>query len=358
MLPSDSPRSKWGDAVRRLLAVVAVFVVVVAAGCDRGSGRSSGGVGAAAGPVGPEGARGPEGPRGLPGRAAALGMSVFPEGLFDVSDYGALGDGVTDDTEAIQRAIDAASQAGGGVVFFPPGTYPLGHSLQAGARNHIAFTGSGIDATILQSTSPSEPIFSSSGQSLFRLWQDMTLTSAVTKTAGPLMYFQQEIRSTLRRIKLSGHMDGIQLDAFESVLIDNIFISEPSAPGTAIIAGKLADSPQGAGLSINNSLLRGADAPNGNGPNITSLYGISIFDVDAVFTFNVDISLFRRSALRIEPRTRSFNHHFLQSFFEGSAEGPAIDVGGPGAKQQITFTGMWIASAGQLEAFSVAKARN
>ncbi len=42
----------------------------------------------------------------------------------NVRDYGAVGDGVTNDTAAIQRANDAVAAQGGGVVYFPaPGTY-------------------------------------------------------------------------------------------------------------------------------------------------------------------------------------------------------------------------------------------
>lgn len=50
-----------------------------------------------------------------PGTAAAA--------TFNVRDYGATGNGSTNDTPAIQRAIEAAAAAGGGTVLFPSGTY-------------------------------------------------------------------------------------------------------------------------------------------------------------------------------------------------------------------------------------------
>jgi polygalacturonase len=49
--------------------------------------------------------------------------SAPPQHFFDVRTFGAAGDGKTLDTQAVNRAIDAAASAGGGMVIFPAGTY-------------------------------------------------------------------------------------------------------------------------------------------------------------------------------------------------------------------------------------------
>lgn len=56
--------------------------------------------------------------------SAAFGASAerAKGGLLDARTLGAAGDGATDDTAALQRAIDAAGAASGG-VFLPPGVY-------------------------------------------------------------------------------------------------------------------------------------------------------------------------------------------------------------------------------------------
>src|SRR3990170_3141800 len=44
-------------------------------------------------------------------------------------EFGAVGDGVADDTDAIQQAIDAQQNRANKIVYFPPGTYRITRTL-------------------------------------------------------------------------------------------------------------------------------------------------------------------------------------------------------------------------------------
>jgi hypothetical protein len=77
-------------------------------------------------------------------------VSLFDQadaGIASVKDYGAVGNGTTDDTAAIQAAIDAVSAAGGGTLLLPEGTYIVaGLQMKAG----VYLQGSGERATTLK----------------------------------------------------------------------------------------------------------------------------------------------------------------------------------------------------------------
>ncbi len=60
---------------------------------------------------------------GILGLGLAVQASAATGDTFSVRDFGAKGDGKSDDTAAFQKALNAAGQAGGGVVSAPRGSY-------------------------------------------------------------------------------------------------------------------------------------------------------------------------------------------------------------------------------------------
>lgn len=104
---------------------------------------------------------------GLGGFAAASllqserALASAGAGEFNVKEapYNAAGNGTTDDTSAIQSAINDA--AGGGVVFFPRGTYKITNTLTLG--NHVTMAGvSRTGATIRYSAGSTDTMLNAS----------------------------------------------------------------------------------------------------------------------------------------------------------------------------------------------------
>jgi polygalacturonase len=73
-------------------------------------------------------------------------------GVHDVTRFGAIADGRTPCTEALQRALDACGNGGGGTVFVPPGVYATG-ALQLRSRTHLHLA---PGATLLASQRPED----------------------------------------------------------------------------------------------------------------------------------------------------------------------------------------------------------
>ena len=66
-------------------------------------------------------------------------LPVIPDRTFTITDYGAVGDGKTPATTAIQKTIDAAVAAGGGEVLVPAGKFLTGPFTLASSLNlHLA----------------------------------------------------------------------------------------------------------------------------------------------------------------------------------------------------------------------------
>lgn len=78
--------------------------------------------------------------------AAASATASNALTVFNVKDvaYGAVGNGVSDDTPEINAAISAANAAGGGIVYLPPGSYRVATSLTLLSGVHLVGAGKGV----------------------------------------------------------------------------------------------------------------------------------------------------------------------------------------------------------------------
>ncbi|SDX05521.1 glycosyl hydrolase family 28-related protein [Paenibacillus sp. PDC88] len=72
-----------------------------------------------------------------------IGSAPSSEIYYNVKEFGAKGDGVTDDAPAIQSAIDTCHNNGGGVVFFSTGNFFIGTTLLV--KSGVQLLGSGFN---------------------------------------------------------------------------------------------------------------------------------------------------------------------------------------------------------------------
>jgi hypothetical protein len=83
-------------------------------------------------------------PSAMAWQTPSAGSSIY----INVKDYGATGNGSTDDTAGIQAAINAANTAGGGTVYIPPGIYVVATSVPLRPLSNVKIQGSG-EASVL-----------------------------------------------------------------------------------------------------------------------------------------------------------------------------------------------------------------
>ncbi len=105
--------------------------------------------------------------------------SVHTE-VFNVKAFGAKGDGVTDDTTAIQATIDAVSTSSG-VVYFPPGNYLISATLkQKAAHSDLVMVGAGAELVTITAS-----LGSSTSQTMFEtvISTEILLNTAITPNA-------------------------------------------------------------------------------------------------------------------------------------------------------------------------------
>jgi len=86
----------------------------------------------------------------LPAGAGAVATTVQTKlrESVSVTDFGAVGDGVTDDSAAINAAIASNRN-----IYFPAGTYFIASSIQVSSKSNVVLQGAGVDVAIIKCSS-------------------------------------------------------------------------------------------------------------------------------------------------------------------------------------------------------------
>jgi hypothetical protein len=176
--------------------------------------------------------------------------------------YGAVGDGVANDTTAINNAIAAAATLGR-TVYFPAGTYLITGALTA-ITQPVTLQGEARDGSVskgarLAFTSGSATMISSSASITIRNLGMLGLVSAASVTTSKAIRLTGGAYSMVENCTIAGFGTNLEVSGATAVTIRsnsflnakvwNVFIENPSAPdaGDHIITGNTFDSDAAAG---------------------------------------------------------------------------------------------------------------
>lgn len=119
-------------------------------------------------------------------------------GWLNVADYGAVGDGTTDNTTAFSNALSAASSLGGATVLVPPGTYLVNGTLTLHTGTVLA--GASRTSSIIKQAATTGPLLHALDQRYLSV-TDLTLQGPGSGT-GSGVYFDQSTGSAVAGLEI------------------------------------------------------------------------------------------------------------------------------------------------------------
>jgi hypothetical protein len=197
-----------------------------------------------------------------------------------VKDFGAVGDGVADDTAAIQAAIDAVQAAGGGEVFVPKGTYNLSAALTlpdavslVGANRYAALlrqtvaTANVINVTgwfcnvrslsIIYASTPESPAAAIKVTSAYCTLEDFVIRNAYT---GVWWYGGPAVFGNMRNLMILDYEScGLLCQGINDLFLSDFLMNAGNATRGALGGIRLLDKVE-ALLAVNGDILQGVFA--------------------------------------------------------------------------------------------------
>lgn len=256
-------------------------------------------------------------------------------------DFGAVGDGVADDTTAIQNAINSFNSSptnSGGVVWFPSGIYKITGTLTV-TTYHVQLVGASKTDCVLKTNHVSADILQ------FNSWYcsvtNMTFDSSVVRTGGyALKMTDGNNRHLAQFCEFNNMKSGIQMNAHLSAIYDCEF-------RTFVNGGSWIE------ISCNSSAahdmkIERCTADNGvANKNAAATAGVLITQVASLLMEGCSwVNAGALGAMYINPGAAQVvpTIYCLNTFFDQSGYGLRIDGNATGTIQRLKFTNCWFSS--------------
>ena len=143
----------------------------------------------------------------------------------NVKSYGAVGDGSTDDTSAINSAIAAANNtavSGGQTVYFPAGTYKVTSALTTVTREGVTLRGDGPRATVIAMASATGNTMTLGSGAQFASIREMAFMPSVFRTSGYEIYIVGGFAPIIYSIFIEFGNNGIGVNQTTRASIENV----------------------------------------------------------------------------------------------------------------------------------------
>lgn len=184
--------------------------------------------------------------------------------LLNVKDFGALGNGTSDDTASLQAAVDAAVAAGGGSVFFPLGRYRITSSITVTGKP-VKLSGVSPTASAIETSHNIDMVVIDGGETSSGdgcVLENLRIRQTVTATSGCAVFLKSGAHHAITHCRL-GHYDGVRVQDAYIWTITATYIVNCTRYGLynrGVRHPDRSDSFIGAGTIIDNGIGTGVTA--------------------------------------------------------------------------------------------------
>jgi hypothetical protein len=156
--------------------------------------------------------------------------------MVSVKDFGAVGNGVADDTAAIQAAINAAAALqvsrfrSGATVYFPNGTYLVSSTITVNTDG-IVLNGESYGGVTIEAASPTFDIikFDNGGTALYHCGvSNLRVLCSGNATAGAAIKCNRLLYGSITNVGVDGHWVGFELDGCNKFYLDRVYSNNTS----------------------------------------------------------------------------------------------------------------------------------